>query len=299
MKTVWIIQEPVLGLDDDRNEAMRQAIRRQGLNAKVVPSVPFVQVQPGDIVLVHGWNPIALEVAKWRDQHAPTVRLAVYLGEPSVHDGPYQASLRDPCKPWRSLFEEAIIAAADLVAAPTAHVRGLADPEEKFGESILVVGGYVDEQVFMEVGQRNFVGWPSRTLRVLFPTDGLPCDGLDEFEQIKAAYAAKYPDDQVEWIHTDGRLDSRAELVKEMAMSRVVLSCKVSEAWPADLVTGANLGAYPVVPSRLGYPEFFGGCLYETVNDAVDRIYDALHADNRFKWPGPQLPSFAKALEEL
>jgi len=280
MKTVWIIPETLTGLVDNQNEALKQHIAASGMIAKVLPdyTFPVSSMRAGDVILVHGWNAVALDAAKWRDVGKAGVKLAVYLGAPGVHDAAYQEAIGFPKgKAWRELFEEAIIAAADLAMAPSEHARTLGDPTFEFGEGIKLVGGVVDEQSIIQEGYPNLVAWEGRALRVLFHSDGLPSDNPKAFEELKAAYAQAHPEDEVEWIDTNNRLNSRGEVLAEMARCRVVFSAKLSDPWPADLVTAAKLGAYPLAPNRLGYGELMPEYLYEE-DAVVQRLHERLHA---------------------
>jgi glycosyltransferase involved in cell wall biosynthesis len=71
-----------------------------------------------------------------------------------------------------------------------------------------------------------------------------------------------------------------------LAKSSVVVSFALQENFGYGIAEAAYLGCIPVVPNRLVYPELYvEECLYDTFEDAVDMVYDALIDYDKFMYP--------------
>ncbi len=84
-----------------------------------------------------------------------------------------------------------------------------------------------------------------------------------------------------EYINKFGFLSSKSEYYKEVSKSDIVISTAVEENFGISMVESMYLGATPVLPDRLSYPElipekYHNKVLYNSYDDAVKKIKNIL-----------------------
>lgn len=280
MKRVWILREATVGLEDDRTEALRQSIRKAGIAVRLATSLDDQPLELDDIVLVHGWNDEAFKAARMRDR-GEIRALAVLAASPSVHNQERQVELSVNEALWNGALEEAVLRAADLCMAPSDYVRTIVDPMQKFGDLIKVVRPCVDEQLVKVAGHSDFRVWGARGLNVVMLSKMADEEAKKDMLEFQASYKEEHPKDNVKWIVGDSNVGARADLVREIAHSRVTISFDKNETWPADLIVAGMLGSYPLAPNLGCYPEF-QFALY-TDGTAINQMHSLLHAESKFE----------------
>ena len=228
-------------------------------------------VEAGDaVLLLDGWSPSVTALAYVRDLGSVPFRIGALF-----HAGAY-----DPwdflgrnyrVAHWAGHIERGWLTALDYVFVSTYyHARLLREERGSHNVRVVPFPLYPDE--WADAAQP----WATRPRRVVWPHRIAAEKDPDEWAWIRRAYEIAYPEDPVEWVRTKDHCTTKADYYRMLGSSRVVVSTAHQETWGIAMLEGATLGAYPVAPNRLSYPELFPRSLYSSRDEAVARIREGL-----------------------
>jgi len=247
---------------------------------KALQLVEFVDkhlpyVTKDDWLLLHdAWNPQIESLAYIRDTVGPEFKIAglLHAGTWDEHDYLSQKGLGR----WAWSCEEGWLEALDLVFVATNFHKSLLTKKRTCDPDKIKVTGF--PLYSADFGRVNVWDWANRSKLVVFPHRLAPEKQPEQFVELEHMYRAKYGDDDSIWLSTKNFCSTKIGYYDVLARARVVVSTALQETWGIAMLEGMMLGAVPVAPNRLSYPETMPAqCLYETLEEAVDLIHGALH----------------------
>jgi hypothetical protein len=90
------------------------------------------------------------------------------------------------------------------------------------------------------------------------------------FDSIKSKYVETYPDENIGWVESKGRFNTREELLEAIALSKIVIS-DISTSWPGLLIEASFQGVGIVTPK---------GNIFDEIGVGVegDEIITTIHS---------------------
>jgi glycosyltransferase involved in cell wall biosynthesis len=236
------------------------------------------EVQDGDWVILHdAWNPMLESLAYIRDTEGPKFKIAglFHAGTYDPHDYLAQKGLGR----WAGSIERGWLEALDRVFVATDYHAALINHPKA---EVTGFPFYIDEFA------RHFRPWAEREKLVVFPHRLAPEKQPAVFDQVRELYARRYPSDAVRWVRTQDVCKSKDDYYSLLGSARVSFSAALQETWGIAMLESLALGAWPVAPARLSYPETVGWFnLYPRTADSVDMIHARLHETiaSPFRYP--------------
>jgi hypothetical protein len=96
---------------------------------------------------------------------------------------------------------------------------------------------------------------------------------------VKTLYNYKYPSNPLKWIISKEVCKSKAEYYELLSRSKVAFSSASQETFGIAMQEAVNMGAWPIAPNKLSYPETLADALseglYNTLDQAADNIFNA------------------------
>lgn len=211
------------------------------------------EVTADDVVLLlDGWSPTVTALAYMRDVGNVQCKLVAYMhaGTWDTWDHLYQQGLTH----WARSTEYGWLKALELILVGTEfHKQLLATTFHGIEDKVHVVGG----PIYSEEFEDKAWPWEKRGRVVVFPHRLAREKAPEEFDQLRAAYEALYPDDHVLWVKTQSVPRSKESYYELLGCARVAVSTARQETWGIGMQEATALGCYPVVPDRLSYRELF------------------------------------------
>lgn len=236
------------------------------------------KVHPGDVVLfADGWNPEITQVAYMRSMLGLDVRLVGML-----HAGtwdPYDATTASGMRSWAVGLEKSMLQSLDAICVATDfHAQLISEYFRSHGQDfkrIYVTGLPLYPGEFID----HWKPWADRERLVVFPHRLAGEKQPGRFREIEQAYRTTTGDTITRFVFSRDVCESKEDYYALLGRARAVVSTALQETWGIAMIEGATLGAYPVCPTRLSYPEVHGPkhC-YRTVEEAVLMIQKAVHA---------------------
>ncbi len=130
----------------------------------------------------------------------------------------------------------------------------------------------------------EIVDWPcyqSRALRnkyqkeniVVFPHRLAPEKAPEIFEQLQKVYIDRTQNFNTQFLRTKDMCSTKAGYYELLARSKVAFSSALQETFGIAMVEAWNLGAIPVCPDRLSYPETMEAWpRYRSLDEAADLV---------------------------
>lgn len=231
-------------------------------------------IRDGDVLLfTEGHSFTVLAAAYMRAAMQVGFKIAILL-----HAGtwdPWDFLNRYSIGAWMADAERAIVGAADSILLATQFHKELLLRELPEASAAAAVTGYP-----LTLPPASYaMPWEERTRSVVFPHRLAPEKGVDDLQKIEQLISGT----GVEVVKTQDLMVDGAgmgEYYKALGSARVVLSCAYQETWGIAQLEGWSLGAHPVVPDRLSYPELYAeGCLYASLDEAAEKIVAAVDAE--------------------
>ena len=308
MKTIWILTQ-----DSPHEAALKRVLRRAGFDVRLFDRSFDMAgtARDGDIVMVLGWAPAALEFAYTRDlMAADGKKLSVvgYMMETGSYDPMNMAAkgFEIPTKDWLAMRERAILGALDACLVATNHHRQMVKSafDDFDTDGIKVVGGLLEKSELVVYRKPR----SAKAKQVFFPypvAEGQsnPTDGYAEFERVQGLFNAAHEEQaaEVKWVAMTPDME-REDYLETMSRSQVAFCARMAEVWPIEMLEAAEVGTFPMAPARLCYPEVLGQsyCYPEDDEKIVEmlrsRLFDKLELNG--VWQSPQ-DNLRRALEEL
>lgn len=231
-------------------------------------------VKNGDTVLfLDAWNPAVQSVAYIRDGMGLDIKL---VG--CVHAGTWDPAdflSRKGMAKWAKPSERGMLKCLDSICVATkCHAEMI---EGYFGEGLpLVVTGFpLYDEEFVE----HALLWTERPRLVVFPHRLAPEKDPEGFRVLEETYRERYSDESVKFVRTRDVCESKLDYYRLLGQARAVFSSARQETWGIAMLEGALLGAHPVSPQRLSYPEVHGEertfCDFSQAADMVRAALDA------------------------
>lgn len=249
--------------------------------AEMVRRIRDGDVQDGDVVLMlDAWNPAVASLAYMRDAGGIDLRIVglLHAGTWDPHDYLTQAGFSR----WARPLELGMLKACDALCVATEFHATLL--RFAFGDELppLRVTGF--PLYASEFGSAS-IPWCERERLVLFPHRLAPEKQPEIFERIEHAYRMRYPDDVVRFVRTFDVYTTKAEYYQLLGRARVAFSSALQETWGICMLESALLGAWPVAPRRLAYPETLPASqLYDNEAEAVELVRRGLEAAHAFEY---------------
>lgn len=228
------------------------------------------------------WHPGVLSVGYMRDA------LDLDLGVKGIlHAGtydPWDFLAHKGMDDWARGFEASVFKVADSIHVGSGFHRDLVTDTfpSLLLDDTLTVGSF---PVFTDPERRE----RQRERIVAFPHRDAVEKGHDTYLKVKSLYRDRYPSDEVSFVRTVDQYDEgmtprekKDRFYDVLSRSSVVLSTARQETFGIAMQEGRNLGAWPVAPNRLAYPDTLPpGCCYDTLGEAVRLIRAFLDRDDR------------------
>lgn len=241
------------------------------------------RVKAGDWVVLHdGWNPAVEQLAYMRAVGGVAFKIALVLhaGTWDPHDHLTKVGMR----PWAQHAEAAWARAADLLLFATDFHRRLflsgdcGRPTTEGVEAKCVVTGF---PLYARTELASHARpWAEREKLVVFPHRLAPEKDPAGFADLERLYRARYGADGSTWVRTKDVCATKAEYHALLGRARCAVSTARQETWGIAMLESVALGAWPVAPARLAYPETLAGFkLYHRLEDAVEMVRGALYEE--------------------
>lgn len=308
MKTIWILTQ-----DSPHEAALKRVLRRAGFDVRLFDRSFDVagNARDGDVVMVFGWAPAALEFAYARDQMAnggKKLSVVGYMLETGSYDPINMAAqgFEIPTKDWLAMRERAVLGSLDACLVATDHHRQMVKSAfDEFDTSgIEVVGGLLEKSELVTYRKPR----SAKATQVFFPypvAEGQSnlADGYAEFERVRDLFCAAHEEQaaEVKWVVLDPATN-REDYLDELSRSKVAFCARMAEQWPTEMLEAAEVGTFPMAPARLCYPEVLGDayCYPEDDEKIVEmlhsRLFDKLELNGVWRSPQDEL---RRALESL
>lgn len=232
-------------------------------------------VRDEDVVLLtDAWNP-ALEMLAYTKQvagHGFKMAGIFHAGTYDRHDLLAQKGLGS----WAEHTERAWLDILDTVFVAT-----------EFHKELLLSrrGGRIADSKVSVTGLPLFAGewahfarpWSERGNFIVFPHRLAPEKQPEVFADLECAYRAKYGNG-VSFVRTKDVITSKAHYYRLLGNAKVAFSAALQETWGIAMLEAQSLGAWPIAPNRLSYPETVGEYLplYESLDQAVEMVRRAM-----------------------
>lgn len=240
------------------------------------------EVKDGDVVLsLDGWGPATTAALYMRATTGKKVKVVIYL-----HAGafdPHDYLSRVGCADWALHVERGWVHGADLILVGSEHAADLIRRHLWAGARVAVVGVPIHRSEL----EAHAVPWNERRRLVVFPHRIAPEKGIDEWTELQAAYRKARPaDTMVEFVRSRDVYTDKASLYDLLGKARVVVSFAKQETFGIVMQEGVALGAHPLVPRRLSYPEVMRGAgrLFDSIPEAVSQLRFLLDATAPATW---------------
>lgn len=255
----------------------------------------WADIEDGDTVLaLDGWGPATSAALYMRATTGKKVKVVGFF-----HAGcwdPHDYLPRVGCSPWGLHLERGWAHGCDLLLAGSEFAAGLIRAHLTPQARVAVVGCPVKQAEL----ERWWRPWNKREPLVLFPHRLAPEKGLEQWEAIVRGYEARWPG-EADFVRTRDVYTDKDSLYELMGRARVVVSCARQETFGIVMQEGAALGAHPLWPRRLSYPEVMRGAGqgYESVSEAVQKLRDLLHSYEPAQWDGYHERAIFRAAEQI
>lgn len=240
-------------------------------------------VRDGDVVLsLDGWGPATTAALYMRATTGRKVRIAIYLHAGAFDPHDYLA--RTGCSQWALHVERGWVHGVDLVLVGSEHAADLVRRHLWPGAPLAVVGVPVKQGELIKYS----LPWEQRERLVVFPHRLAPEKGVHEWEQLVAAYRLRFPADNAVFIRSRDVYTDKASLYRLLGSARAVVSFARQETFGIVMQEGAALGAHPLAPRRLSYPEVMrgAGLLFDSLAEAVEQLHQLLNRNTSAPWDG-------------
>jgi glycosyltransferase involved in cell wall biosynthesis len=193
---------------------------------------------------------------------------------------------------WAHDFDEVIYYIFDrLFLASSYHEKLASGP---FSSNQLCVTGH---PFYREELRLVYPPAVRREPLVLFPHRLDASKGHEDFDKIIAVVRDYLP--RVEFTAEKTYETCQGDPKKfydRLRIATAVVSCAKQETFGTAMLEATALGAVPVVPDRLAYPEMYSDeYRYENLGHAADLVYQAL----RGELEAPVIPSYTQAIENM
>lgn len=229
------------------------------------------QIGDGDVVLVlDAWNPAVLQLAYMRDAGPRDFRVVglLHAGTWDPHD--FLAKKLQPR--WVKPAEAAMMNACDRICVATEFHRELIFAAVTTTTRICVTGFPLYKGEFIDHSRP----WHTRDPLVVFPHRLAPEKDPKEFEFLELRFRELYPDAKAEFVRSRDVCKSKDEYYALLGRARAAVSTAWQETWGIAMLEASMLGAYPIVPNRLSYPELYKSP-YVGLDMAAEQIHQALY----------------------
>lgn len=227
------------------------------------------------VLLLDAWNPCIEQLAYMRQGGKVPFKIAglLHAGTWDLQDYLSQVG----CGYWGRKAELAWLRIMDATFVATEFHRSLlvsAFDEHECGR-IEVTGFPLPFQDLSEYTQP----WEARRPLVVFPHRLAPEKQPAGFDVVRRIYEQKYGVN-AEWVRSKDVCKDKEAYYRLLGGARCVFSSALQETWGIAMLEGCALGAHPVAPNRLSYPETMPqSALYTNFEHAADLIHTALNAD--------------------
>lgn len=238
------------------------------------------------VLFTDAWNPAILQLHQWRSLNNLPITLAGMW-----HAGAWDPADRLAQSPaWAEFLrtEQAIVPALDMNLFSTGFSRSLCwDYLQHGGALMSAVTRFPLPTIPRKYLERRY---DARDMVVCFPHRLAKEKRPELFDYIRRLYSEAYPadNDLIDWVRTQDICATKDDYYEWLLRSRVVVSCAMQETWGIAMQEGAMLGAYPVAPNALAYPQVFDlKHLYSPnrLKDAVALIHKRVHQPTPFDMP--------------
>ena len=235
------------------------------------------------VLLLDAWNPAVESIAYMRQVGGHGFKLAGLF-----HAGtwdPWDMLTQKALGEWASFCEMGWVRALDLVCVATEFHKRLLQQRPAMGSptSKVVVTGF---PLYPDGFIHHAKPWASRDRLVVFPHRIAPEKQPQEWEAIQGAYRDLYGDDGTRWVRSKDVCVSKDDYYRLLGEARVAVSTARQETWGIAMIESAMLGAWPVTPDRLSYPETMRGYgRYETIEDAAHMVRATLEQRDPSGYP--------------
>lgn len=237
------------------------------------------QIDDGDVVLVlDAWNPAVLQLAYMRDAGPRDFKIVglLHAGTWDPHD--FLAKKLQPR--WAKPAEAAMLAACDSLCVATEFHRNLIRGAVTGTTDIAWTGFPLYKGEFVDHARP----WEQRPNLVVFPHRLAPEKDPQEFEYIELRYRELHPKDDVQFVRSRDVCKTKDEYYALLGRARASVSTAWQETWGIAMLESAMLGAHPIVPNRLSYPELYR-YTYDNIDDAVRQIHEAVFfSEHEFRY---------------
>ena len=123
--------------------------------------------------------------------------------------------------------------------------------------------------------------------------NGRNCDEKQPwlFKRLEEKIEEHYPHIKARFVNTQMEGFTKEEYYDVMSRAKVVVSYALQENFGFGIAEAAYLGAMPVLPNRLVYPELYPKrCLYDTMDEHVTQVAWAL--DNHSSLTDEEMSGF-------
>ena len=241
------------------------------------------EIRDGDVVLsLDGWGPATTAALYMRATTSKQVKVVGYM-----HAGcwdPHDFLSRRGCSSWGLHVERGWAVGCDLLLVGSESAANMIRRHLTPQARIAVVGCPLKPAEL----EKYWTPWNKRSNVVVFPHRLAPEKGLDIWDDLQATFTEKWRGLDVTWVRSRDVYTNKESLYSLLGEARVVVSCARQETFGIVMQEGIALGAHPVWPDRLSYPEVMRGvgAGFNSVPQAVDQVYDLLHSSEPARWDG-------------
>lgn len=236
-------------------------------------------VKAGDtVLLLDGWNPAVVNLAYMRDAGGVdfTIVGCLHAGTWDPHDF---LSQQPRIQWWGPRFEAGMLACYDELCVATKFHESLLD--KAFGAMTLPRVNVTGFPLYIGEFADHWRAWEERENLVVFPHRLAPEKQPAVFAKLEAMFQQRHPELGAQFVRSRDVCSTKAAYYELLGRARVVVSTALQETWGIAMLEGALLGAHPVCPNRLSYPEVHGAdCCYDDLDDAVAHIARGLTSPN-------------------
>ena len=254
------------------------------------------RVKDDDVVVsLDGWGPAITAALYMKHTTGKRVGVAGFF-----HAGcfdPHDFLPRAGCAPWGLHIEKGWAVGCDLMLVGSEAAAQLIRSHLTAAARVEVTGYPIKAAEL----QQYATPWADRPPLVVFPHRLAPEKGVDEWDELQRRFAARWPDCPVEWVRSRDVYTDKASLYRLLGRARVSVSCARQETFGIVMQESVALGAHPLWPHRLSYPEVMrgAGSSYSTIPEAVDLLHGLLHRQEPAEWDGHHELAVARAAAAL
>lgn len=211
------------------------------------------QIVAGDTVFFFDlWFPGVEMLAYIRDAAQVEFKIAGMLHAGTYDDWDYITQMG--MRRWGKHFEKMLLEIADTVFVATFYHRNLL-AEEYPGYINKVVVNFFPIKLKQIAQQYSNVKKERRI--VCFPHRLDPEKQPHRFFEAEKSIGKTFAPEEVRWVVTKREAKTKDDYYKLLAQSTISVSCAMQETWGIAMLESAALGAIPLVPNRLSYPELY------------------------------------------